>query len=255
MEPEQNQRNILLTLAFDGTAYHGWQVQENAVTVQQTLQDAMEAVLKTRPPVKGCSRTDSGVHAYMYCCSFKTSSAIPCDSLRRALNVNLPYDISVTDCNEVAPDFHARYSCTGKEYIYKIWNSENRDPFLNGYAYFYPKRLELERMRQAAAAFIGRHDFRGFCASGSDVGHTVREVSRFEIERDGCLVTMRVRADGFLYNMVRIMTGTLLHVSRGRISPGELPAIIESGSRSLAGPTAPAHGLYLNRVFYGTEAT
>jgi tRNA pseudouridine38-40 synthase len=243
-------RNILLTLRFDGTAYHGWQVQKNAVTVQQTLQDALETVLRSRPPVIGCSRTDAGVHANEYACNFRTSMNIPNESLLRALNTNLPADIAVTGCTEVPERFHARYSACAKEYIYKIFNEKTRDPFLNRFALYYPYRLDIEAMRRAAAGFLGRHDFKAFRATGSSVDDTVRNVTLFEIETQGSLATFRVRADGFLYNMVRIMTGTLLYVSQGRIGESNICEIIDSQSRERAGPTVPAHGLYLNKVFY-----
>lgn len=249
-EQSYHNRNILLSLCFDGTAYHGWQVQSNAVTVQQTLQDTLEKVLKYRPPVIGCSRTDAGVHANEYFCNFHTAVNIPCENLRRALNANLPDDIAVNLCKEVPEQFHARYSACGKEYLYKIWNSDTHDPFLNRYALFYPYRLDMERMRSAAAGFLGSHDFSAFCSAGSTVADTVRCITLLELEREGNLVTLRIRADGFLYNMVRIISGTLLGVSQGLIHAQDIPQIILSGSRIRAGKTVPPHGLYLNRVFY-----
>jgi tRNA pseudouridine38-40 synthase len=253
-EPTDKNRNILLLLRFDGTAYHGWQVQKNAVTVQQVLQDALEAVLGSRPGVTGCSRTDAGVHACEYACNFRTSSNIPCDGLLRAFNASLPADIAVTACRDVPERFHARYSAAGKEYIYKIYNGETRDPFLEGYALHYPYRLDIPAMRRAAGGFIGRHDFSSFCTSNGSVADRVREVTLLELGSKGALLTVRVRADGFLYNMVRIIVGTLLNVSQGRIGEGDIPDVIAARSRSCAGPTAPPHGLYLNRVFYEAEA-
>jgi tRNA pseudouridine38-40 synthase len=252
-EPALKTRNILLSLRFDGTAYHGWQVQKNAVTIQQTLQDALEKVLKVRPPVTGCSRTDAGVHANEYICNFHTFIQIPCESLRKALNVNLPKDIAVNACREVQEPFHARYAACAKEYHYKVWNGATRDPFLNRYTLFYPYRLDIPAMQRAAAGLLGSHDFSAFRASGSKVEDTVRNILLFDIEREGSLVTFRVRADGFLYNMVRIMTGTLLNISQGLISEGDIPEIIASRSRVSAGKTLPPHGLYLNKVFYEAE--
>lgn len=243
-------RNLLLTLCFDGTAYHGWQVQKNAVTVQQTLQDSLQTVLKERPAVSGCSRTDSGVHANAYSCNFRTEHSIPCESLKRALNAALPRDIRVSGCREAPPDFHARYSAAWKEYVYKIDNGEVANPFLNRYALFYPHTLDCGLLGQAARAFCGTHDFHAFCAAGSSVKDTVRTVRNFGAERRGSLVLLTVEADGFLYNMVRIMVGTLLYVAQGKLTAGDIPAILAGRSRSMAGPTAPPHGLYLNRVFY-----
>lgn len=248
--PEDKLRNILVSLRFDGTAYHGWQVQSNAVTVQETVQDTLEKILKYRPSVVGCSRTDAGVHANEFCFNFHTSAAIPCDRLRRALNSNFPYDVAAISCREVPGAFHARYSAVGKEYIYKIWNSDARDPFMNPYSFFCPRRLDTELMTRAARDFLGTHDFSAFCASGSDAEDTVRTVSLLDIERSGPLVTVRIRADGFLYNMVRIIAGTLVAVSQGRIAPDGVSEIITGGRRVPAGQTLPACGLFLNRVFY-----
>jgi tRNA pseudouridine38-40 synthase len=249
----QGLRNILLFISFDGTNYHGWQVQKNAPSVQKTMQDALEQVIKSRPDLVGCSRTDAGVHANEFACNFYTSSVIDCPGLQRALNSKLPDDISVLFCRDVGQNFHARYSAVGKEYVYKIYQNIVRSPFLNNYALFYPYSLDLPAMSEAAKNFLGRHDFSAFCATGGSVEDKVRTVEYFEIRKDGSLVTMTVRADGFLYNMVRIMAGTLLYVSQGKITPEGIGQIIASRDRSLAGPTVPAHGLYLNRVFYGDK--
>lgn len=243
-------RNLVLTVAFEGTAYHGWQVQKNAATVQETLQDALARVLCRRPPLTGCSRTDAGVHARQYVCNFPTENEIPCASLVRALNSLLPEDIAVLGCAEAPPSFHARYSAVGKEYLYRVDNGPVRDPFLRRIACFYPRPIDEDRLRRVAAAFVGRHDFRAFRAAGGKDGETVRTVTSFSVAREGNLVLFAVAADGFLYNMVRIMAGTLLAVAEGKIAEDALPGIIESGRRSAAGPTAPARGLTLNRVFY-----
>lgn len=243
-------RNLLLTISFDGTAYHGWQVQENAVTVQQTLQDALEKICSNRDNVVGCSRTDSGVHANMYCCNVRTESPIACDRLVTALNAVMPRDIAALDCREVDFDFHARYDCKSKEYIYKIWNSPNKNPFLFNHTLHYKYPLDAEFLSQQAKDFIGTHDFSAFCAAGSSVEDTVRTVMNASVERDGDMVIFRVEADGFLYNMVRIMTGTLLDIAKGKIPADSIPQIIDSGSRFAAGYTAPARGLYLNNINY-----
>lgn len=243
-------RNLLLTISFDGTAYHGWQVQENAVTVQQTLQDALEHICSKRDNIVGCSRTDAGVHANMYCCNIRTESPIGCRKLVGALNAVLPEDIAALDCIEVDYDFHARYDCKSKEYIYRIWNSPNKNPFLYNYSLHYKYPLDAEFLDRQAKAFIGTHKFDSFCAAGSSVEDTERTVMNAAVERDGDTVIFRVEANGFLYNMVRIMVGTLIDISRGKIPADSIDKIIQAENRSAAGYTAPAHGLYLNKINY-----
>lgn len=244
-------RNILLSLCYDGTNYHGWQVQKNALTVQEVFQRAMFRLFGENVDVKGCSRTDAGVHANMYCVSAKIGSNIPCERLSMAINRFLPSDIAVTSAVDVPMDFHARYSCTGKEYVYKIWNAPIRNPFWRGRAFHYWYPLDVEKLNLAARNFIGTHDFTSFCTIDKrNPENMVRTVKAFLVERKEPLVEIRVTADGFLYNMVRIMVGTLLHVAMGRIKPHEISSIILARDRAKAGPTAVAHGLYLNRVFY-----
>ncbi len=243
-------QRILLTLRYDGTAYHGWQVQPNARTVQETLQDAIEAVTGVRAGVIGCSRTDAGVHADMFCCTFDTHSPLRGNKLCSALNYHLPADVAVYDAADVAADFHPRYHARGKRYVYRIWNGAQRHPGYAPYALHRNRPLDTDVMNAAAAAFVGTHDFAGFCAAGSDVQGTVRTVQRCTVERQGELVLFTVEADGFLYNMVRIMVGTLLDIADGRIAAADLPAIIRSADRARAGATAPAHGLCLQEVFY-----
>lgn len=244
-------RNVLMSLRYDGTNYHGWQVQKNAVTVQEVFQGALARLLGEDVDIKGCSRTDAGVHANMYCVSAKIDSKIPCDRLKMALNRFLPRDIAVTGAVEVPLEFHARYSCSGKEYVYKIWNEPVRNPFWHGRAFHYWYHLDVEKLDSAAKNFIGTHDFTSFCTLDKrNPENMVRTVKAFSVERNGGLVEMRVTADGFLYNMVRILVGTLLRVAMGRIEPQDIPGIILAKDRAKAGPTAVAHGLYLNRVFY-----
>lgn len=248
-----NERNLLLKLSYDGTRYHGWQVQQNAQSVQSVLQDALFPVLGGVHDVKGCSRTDTGVHAREYCVSVKTKNSIPPERLQAALNNRLPRDIAVLSCCEVPLDFHARYSCTGKEYVYQIWNDKVKHPFLYGYSLHYPYELDVPLLDRAAQAYCGTHDFSSFCSAGSKKQDNTRTVARFSVERSGSLVTMTTAADGYLYNMVRIMVGTLLRIAQGKLDPDALPAVIEAKNRSAAGPTAPACGLFLNRVFYGGD--
>lgn len=243
-------KRLLLTIQYDGSAYHGWQVQKNAVTVQEVLQNAVEKVFCSRLDVIGCSRTDSAVHANMYCVSFDTDMSISEESVVMALNGYLPGDIAVKECKEIPLDFHPRYNCISKEYIYKIYNGRIRNPFLEKYAYHYPWHIDAEYLDREAKAYIGSHDYSGFCNIKSDVRNTVRNVRSFDVRREGEMVYFRVEADGFLYNMVRIMVGTLLFVSEGKIKSGELKSVIASGQRSRAGKTAPPQGLYLNKVNY-----
>ena len=239
-----------LKIAYLGTAYCGWQVQKNGVSVQQTVQTALQKLLGSRPALTGCSRTDSGVHAREFCFHTDTSVAIPCEKVPLALNRFLPDDIAVTDCREVPHDFHARYSCKGKTYVYRICDAKVRDPFNTRFTAYHRGRLDADRMNAAAAAFLGTHDFSAFCASGSSVEDKVRTVSEAKVERVGDEVHFTVTADGFLYNMVRIMAGTLLDVSLGLIDSAGMSDIIESRDREKAGRTAPARGLTLEKVSY-----
>lgn len=243
-------RNLLLTIKYDGSNYHGWQVQNNALTVQEVLQNAIESVFLKRLDVVGCSRTDAGVHANMYCVSFKTDMDITDDGVVLALNSNLPDDIAVTSCKEVSDDFHPRYDCKSKEYIYKIYNGKIRDPFYSKYAYHYKYLLDAEYLDKEAKSFIGTFDYCGFCSAKSDVADTVRSVKAFDVWRQGDMVYFKVEADGFLYNMVRIMVGTLLFSAQGKIPQGGITDVINSKDRKRAGKTAPPQGLYLNKINY-----
>lgn len=243
-------QRLLLTLRYDGTRYHGWQVQPNAVTVQQTLQDAVEKVTGVRSGLTGCSRTDAGVHADMFCCTMDTESPLRGRRMIAALNANLPTDIAVYGCRETAPDFHPRYMARGKRYVYRIWNAPERNPFWQNYSYHRQALLPVEAMDRAARDFLGTHDFSAFCAAGSAVEDRVRTVRRCEVERSGQMVLFTVEADGFLYNMVRIMVGTLLDMAAEKLPWDGIPALLQSGERAAAGTTAPARGLFLEQVFY-----
>lgn len=243
-------RNLMLTLRYRGTNYHGFQVQKNGITVCQVLQDAIQEVFGSRLDVKGCSRTDAGVHANGFVLSFRTPNAIPCHKVPEALNAHLPGDVAVRDCREAPADFHPRYSCTGKRYLYKIHNSRVRDPFLENLALLVRTPIAEEAMNRAAGAFLGAHDFSAFCAAGGSVEDKVRTIHDCGVTRRGELVTLSITGDGFLYNMVRIIAGTLLEVGAGRMAEEELPAILAGRDRSRAGPTAPPWGLYLDEVFY-----
>lgn len=244
-------RNLLLKVCYDGAKYHGWQIQKNAVTVQQVFQSALFQVLNEKPDIKACSRTDSYVHALEFCINFKTSRVIPCARLVGALNHFLPDDIAVLSCTQVPIDFHARYSCKGKEYIYKIWNVNVRNPFLQNRALHYWYPLDLEKLNRAASFFVGRHDFTSFCAVDSRKRENMeRNITESVWSRDGGMVTYSVAADGFLYHMVRIMVGTMLRVAQAKLEPEDIPLVINAKRRDAAGPTAPAQGLFLKKVFY-----
>ena len=247
-------RTLLLALAYDGACFHGWQVQKNASSVQETFQDAVERVLGERPDCKGCSRTDSGVHAKCFCVSMRTEHPNPCERLMAALNHFLPESAAVLDVRQVPESFHARYSCLGKEYEYRIWNARARSPFLRGRAlhYYYP--LDLDLLNRAASCFVGTHDFSSFCTlDGRDKGDLTRTITRSEWRREGESVIYTVAADGFLYNMVRIIAETLTEVGRGFRTPEDVRNVLEAGTRDRAGATAPARGLILDRIKYGSD--
>ena len=245
------ERNFLIKLSYDGAAYHGWQIQDNALTVQQVFQEALQKITGLTEDIKACSRTDTGVHAREFCVSLKTESPIPPERLLAALNHYLPEDVAVRSVEQVPLDFHARYSCKGKEYVYQIWNHSVRDPFLKGRALHYWYPIDEELLNRAAVHYLGAHDFSSFCTlDRREKGDLTRTVFTSKVERAGDLVTFTVAADGFLYNMVRIMVGTLLRVQQGKLTPEDIPGILEAKDRKAAGPTAPACGLYLNRVFY-----
>ena len=245
------ERNMLIKLSYDGARYHGWQIQENALTVQQVFQEALYKITSLREDIKACSRTDTGVHAREFCVSLKTESPIAPERLLAALNHYLPEDVAVRSCEEVPLDFHARYSCLGKEYIYQIWNHPVRDPFLAGRALHYWYPMDEALLDRAAKNYVGSHDFSSFCTLDKrEKGDLTRTVTEAKVERCGDLVTFTGAADGFLYNMVRIMVGTLLRVQQGKFAPEDIPGIIQAKDRKAAGPTAPAWGLYLNKVFY-----
>lgn len=247
--------NIAIILSYDGTAYHGWQTQKNAVTVQQTVTDALRTVLGQDVSVSGAGRTDAGVHARRYVANFHADCSIPMDRLPLAVNSRLPMDIAVSGAAVVPDSFDARFSCTRKEYTYLIYPGRLRDPFAVGRSYFYPYPLDVEAMQRAAQHFIGRQDFAAVRSMGTPVKSTVREIFTCEADTAGPFVRIRVSADGFLYNMVRAISGTLLYAGQGRFPPDEIRRILDSGDREQAGPTLPPQGLYMSRLWYdGTPA-
>lgn len=250
---------ILLTLSYIGTDFCGYQVQKNARTVQGELNAAARALFGYECDITGCSRTDAGVHANTFCAAVTKkgesllNTHISSDRIPAAMNAHLPSDISVVSAEWVNDEFHPRYDVKYKEYIYKIYNRPTRNPFFEGRAWHIPYVIDenaIEKMNRAAQFYIGSHDFSAFMASGSSVESTVRDVKYAEVTKNGDEILFKVAADGFLYNMVRIMTGTLVAVAQGKISPDDIPSIIDSKDRQRAGMTAAAEGLYLNRVVY-----
>jgi len=245
--------NIVLSLHYVGTAYHGWQQQKNAVTVQETIQKAIYSLTGQRVQLSGCGRTDAGVHARVYAANAALSTGIPLFRLPFALNAHLPDDICVHRAVRVPDDFDARFSCVKKEYTYLILNSRMRDPFLKDRAGFFPYAVDDAAMSRAAADFVGTHDFAAMRTQGSDVKTTVRTVHHCSVSREGDLLSVRVCADGFLYNMVRAITGTLLYAGLGKIPDGGIGDILRGGERAAAGPTMPPCGLYLTRLWYNED--
>lgn len=243
-------RNLKVIMAYRGTNYHGYQRQGNALTVQEVVEKHVSSVLNEKVIINGCSRTDTGVHANNYCFSVLTQSQIPPRNFVRGVNGRLPDDISILFCEEVPEDFHARFSCKAKEYIYMIHNSESKNPFTTDLAYHYRRPMDIELIRSTAQKFVGTHDFRAFCSGCDENKSTIRTIYNFDVEINGESVKMLVKGDGFLYNMIRIMVGTLLMVNEKKILPDDIESIMASGDRQRAGKTAQPHGLYLNRVFY-----
>lgn len=246
-------RNIKLIVAYDGTNYHGFQEQRGTglPTVQETLEKCLSRLAGRRVQVIGAGRTDAGVHARGQVVNFNAEGwPIPVERIPLAMNGVLPGDIVVTGAEEVAGDFHARFSARSKTYRYSIWNDRLPSPFHRLYSYFLPVPLDLEAMSRASAYLLGRHDFKCFQAAGSAVTDTVRVLWRADIRREGPLVQFIFQGNGFLYNMVRIMVGTLVQVGTGKISPERVKLILESRDRIEAGPTMPPRGLCLEQVEY-----
>ena len=244
-------RNFKVTIAFLGTAYHGFQRQDGGLkTVQGEIERAINKLLGETVTINGCSRTDAGVHANCFVFNVFLESTIDERGLQYGLNGVLPPDISVKSVELAPDDFHARYHCKGKEYVYLIHNSEIKSPFLADRMYrsWYP--IDAEKLDRACKDYIGEHDFKAFCAAACDKEVTVRTIFDFKVEREGDTVKFTVSGDGFLYNMVRIMVGTLLFINDGKLTENAIPDILSSCDRTRAGKTVPPQGLYLNKVYY-----
>jgi tRNA pseudouridine38-40 synthase len=247
-------RNIRLLLEYDGTRYHGWQRQENALTIQQVLEEALQRLTGERIALIGSGRTDAGVHARGQVANFRTESTIPLQAFHQGLNSLLPKDIAVLSATEAEPSFHARKSARAKTYEYRILSRPNRSPLAHHYAWWIASPLDLAAMAGAATALMGEHDFTAFRASGSDNLNPVRRVLAAEWRNEpGGWLSFTITATGFLRGMVRSLVGTLVEVGRGKAVPELLAELLESGARHLAGPTAPPQGLYLVEVFYENE--
>jgi tRNA pseudouridine38-40 synthase len=255
-------RNIKLILQYDGTGYSGWQSQKQGErTVQDVLEDRIGRITGEAARVVGAGRTDAGVHALGQAAHFRTSSSLDAATMQSALNAMLPGDIRVVSAEEVGGNFHPQYDTLGKRYVYLIANMQYTPPFLRRYVWRVPPKLDLRAMRRAAGHFRGRQDFRAFMGSGSGVKGTVREVGAVVVRSSGSMgflgfalrgrfVRVSVEGSGFLRHMVRNIVGTLIEVAKGRLDADSIPGIIASGDRGLAGPTAPAMGLFLEKVFY-----
>ncbi len=235
---------------FDGTNYHGFQIQNNAVSVFEVFQKALIKILGEKTDIKGCSRTDTGVHAKSYYISFETSKELSLSKLPLSLNANLPMDIRVIDAKKVDDDFHARYSAKKKEYTYYINNSHIDDAFNNKYYFKVPYKLDEDLMDKAAKEFIGEYDFTAFMSQKSAITECTRRVYSASVVRNGDMIEFKILANGYLYNMVRIMMGTLIKVGSKKLLPSDIKKIIESKNRNNAGVTAPAKGLFLTDVIY-----
>lgn len=244
-------RNLLLTIEYDGSDFAGWQIQPSARTVQGEITKAFLKMTGREVRVEGTSRTDAGVHALGQRATVRGDFGIPLERIPLVLNRLLPDDIKIIRAEDKEGDFHARFTSEGKEYIYRIKNTAEKSVFERNYFCFAEKPLDAEAMDRAAKAFEGTHDFKAFMAMGSTPQKsTVRTIFSAAVTREGDLIEFRVSGNGFLYNMVRIMAGTLMDVGSGRLDEEGLGEIIERGERSEAGRTAPPQGLYLNRVFY-----
>lgn len=240
----------MIVIEYDGTNYHGWQYQKNAVTVQETVTHAIKKITGEKVDLIGSSRTDAGVHAFYQVANFKTNTKIPSEKLPYALNSVLPDDISVVEAKDVSDDFHARYSTKRKRYRYLILNRRFPVPMMRNYSWHIGQDLNIEDMKKALKHFIGKHDFSAFKASGSSAKNPVRTIYDVCLEKENELIKVEIEADGFLYNMVRIIAGTIAYVGIGKIKADDIPDILSSKDRTRAGITAPPQGLYLLKIFY-----
>jgi tRNA pseudouridine38-40 synthase len=245
-----SQKRVRLTVAYDGTAYHGWQIQPGVVTIESKLNECLSELLKEDIHVIGASRTDSGVHALGNIAVFDTHARMPAEKISYALNQRLPEDIRIQKSEEVASDWHPRHCESRKTYEYKIYRGEFPMPVNRLYALFTYHKLDVEKMRRAAQYLVGEHDFKSFCSVNTQAETTVRTIYSCTVEKEGEIIKIRVQGNGFLYNMVRIIAGTLVEVGAGKREPEEILAMLEARDRQSAGPTAPACGLTMIGIDY-----
>lgn len=241
-------KRVMLVVAYDGTNYCGWQIQANGITVQEELNRCLSKLLKEPIQTVGASRTDAGVHALGDVAVFDTAARMPAEKISYALNTYLPEDIRIQYSAEVAADFHPRYCESEKTYEYRILNRRFPLPTQRLYTYFYHYKLDVEKMREGASFLVGRHDFASFCGANAQVKSTVREVTGIDIEKKDDVITIQVRGRGFLYNMVRIIAGTLIEIGNEQYPPEKMGEILQACDRQQAGPTAPACGLTLKEI-------
>ena len=243
-------KRVLLRVAYDGTNYCGWQKQNNGVAVEAVLNKHLSELLGTEISVIGASRTDAGVHAMGNVAVFDTDSRIPGEKFAYALNQRLPDDIAIQDSKEVAPDFHPRYCKCNKTYEYRVLNRKFPLPTERFYSYFLYYNIDVEKMQEAVRHLVGTHDFASFCSANAQVKDTVRTVNFINVRKENDIITIQVNGNGFLYNMVRIISGTLLQVGMGRMSVMDVKNILDARDRTKSGPTAPAEGLTLVEINY-----
>jgi tRNA pseudouridine38-40 synthase len=248
-----NERNIKIIIKYLGKNYHGWQKQFGEKTIQGEIEKAAEKVFKQKIDLIGSGRTDAGVHALGQTANFKIKNNIPEEKVLYALNSNLPKDIRVVDSREVDMEFHSRYNAIGKTYQYNIYNSRIIDPFRKDTSYFIPYKLDIDKILRSKDYFIGEHDFQAFMAAGSSVQSTVRKIFKINMTSKDNLISFNITGNGFLYNMVRIIIGTLIDVGRGKIEENTIENIILSRNRKFAGHTAKAEGLFLKKVYYNQK--
>lgn len=246
-------KRVKMIVAYDGTNYKGWQVQPNGITIEEVLNKNLSNLLGEEIVVTGASRTDSGVHSLGNAAIFDTDTRMPADKISFALNQRLPEDIVVQGSCEVPSDWHPRYQNSRKTYEYRILNRTFRMPTRRLDTYFYHHPLDVEKMQKAASYLVGEHDFKSFCAIGAQVKTTVRTIYSCDVTKENDIITIRVTGNGFLYNMVRIIAGTLVRVGGGEMLPEQIPEILAALDRSAAGPTAPAHGLTMIGLEYEEE--
>lgn len=240
--------NIIIKIEYDGSSYAGWQKQPDLKTIQGKIEEAIQKVTGENIEIFGSGRTDAGVHALGQVANFEIESKIPAEKFKFAINQHLPEDIRVLSSEKTIEGFHARFSAKRKTYLYRILTGEVKRPFERNIAYFVKGSLDIEKMRSGAIHFIGEHDFSAFKSEGSSARDFVRKIYSLEVIRRGDIIEIEICGNGFLYNMVRIISGTLIEIGKGRVL--DIPAILSSKDRSLAGPTAPAHGLFLKEVIY-----